>query len=59
MNLTSDLSGHYACPNEIVTYSCSVNGTGIVVSALPFFSNAFGGDDPVSRNLFPLMPSSH
>ncbi len=50
MNFTSDLSGHFACPNETVTYSCSVKGTGIIVSASPFFSNAFGGNDLVSTS---------
>ncbi len=48
LTFTSSLNGQFACPNEPITYSCSFNGTGIVVSALPMFNDGFGGNDLVS-----------
>ena len=38
----------YACSNELVTYTCSAQGSGIRVRALPFINDGFSIGDPVS-----------
>lgn len=47
LRFTSHLNGQFACPNETVTYSCSVKGAGIIVGAVPSFSSGFSGTDVV------------
>ncbi len=47
MILTSSLNSQFACANESVIYSCIHNGTGVIVDAPPFFSDAFTDSDAV------------